>query len=275
MFPISVNAEILPDYVSTLINDYADVIPQDVEDALSKKLIKLRENNDVQLVVLTINSRAEYDHGGDLATFSTDLFNTWGIGDAELNNGVLVLIVKNDREMRLEIGEGYDRGYNRVARSVISESFLPEFRKDDYATGIASGVDATISRIIKPHLRGEIPSDFEEAKGEPGWFAKNWYQVIGGLIIIGIAFRKKIAEVLGLGRKCPNCGSRNIHRHNDTLTTATTTLPGEGRRTDSCSDCDYRNTKNYAISKMRSKSSSSRRSFGGGRSSGGGASGKW
>lgn len=267
----------LPEYVSTLVNDYANLIPAEQETQLRQQLGKLRDETGVEMVVLTIASRAEYEHGGDLQSFSTDLFNAWGIGDAERNDGVLVMIVQRDREMRLELGSGYDPAYDRVARSVVSDDFLPEFRNDNYPGGILSGVSATIDRIAKPHQRGEIPDGMEPEQSPKGWFAKYWFLIIGAAIAALIKFRKSLPSF----GKCPNCGKHKVVNKRETLVPATKVTTGEGRKFQTCRNCDYHNDSTYTISRRSSNSSrsggssGSRGSFGGGSSSGGGSSGRW
>ena len=78
---------------------------------------------------------------------ATGLFNAWGIGDAQRNDGVLILIARYDREMRIEIGRGYGSEWNARMQRVIDTAFLSAFRQDEYQQGIENGVDATILEL--------------------------------------------------------------------------------------------------------------------------------
>jgi len=67
----------------------------------------------VQITLLTIASLSKYDAAPfpRIEGFATALFNHWGVGDSEKNNGVLILISHSDRKMRIEIGSGYSSSW--------------------------------------------------------------------------------------------------------------------------------------------------------------------
>lgn len=194
--------------------------------------------------------------------------------------------------MRIELGSGFNQGYDVIAQDVINRSFLPSFRADNYSVGIETGVIATIERIARPRAAGLPPPEIPAPK-------KNWFDQIFpwlfGLVAAGIVTASVAGRALGdwsyRFRRCPQCGQRGLHREHilqsggDPLppetvpgTTVTgTTVTGSGRRigrvVTSCGHCGYRDEKPWR--QMPTTRSSSGNSFGGGRSSGGGASGRW
>jgi uncharacterized protein len=94
-----------------------------------------------------------------LEAFATALFNHWGVGKAETNDGVMILVFRDDRAMRLELGAAYGRDWDRVAQDVVERNFLNAFATGDYVRGLVWGPRRTIERIVMP---------FREGAGSPG-----------------------------------------------------------------------------------------------------------
>ena len=219
----------------------------------------------IEFAVLTLRSQAPYAAGQSLEDFATGLFNHWGIGDATRNDGILVLVLSEDRAMRIELGAGFARDWDRVSQNVVNRSFLPAFETGDYASGISDGVEDVIASIALPFSEG---SDAPSADGElPPWMA--FVAILGALLIVA---RRFLGDLLTRFQRCPNCGSRALSRVRTTLRRPTRTSQGSGEVTTRCSQCSYRDVRSYTISRLSSSSSSG---FGGGRSGGGGASGRW
>lgn len=263
----------LPDYVSSTVNDFADLLPPAAEAELDQTLTDLRAQSGVELVVVTIASIADYpDAPRTFETFATALFNKWGVGDATRNDGILVLVVRNDREMRIELGAGYPRAYDDIAGSVIRDVFLPSFRADDYETGISKGVAATIERIAKPHSIGALPALEDKDGGIQNWLSRNWIIVAFAGLFGAKRFRSQISDTWVRTRRCPKCGKRSLSRRRHIRRDATIELEGLLDLTTSCNNCDYRYEKPVTLHKSKGRSGGR---FGGGRSSGGGSSGRW
>ncbi|SHH16494.1 TPM domain-containing protein [Marivita hallyeonensis] len=258
-------AQGFPEFERTTITDRADLLTDAQEAALHARLARLREDTGVELAVLTLPSQAPYAPEETIETFATKLFNHWGIGDASRNDGILVLILPDDRAMRIELGAGYARDWDRVAAEVINRSFLPSFEAGDYATGISTGVEDVITSIAEPFTTGTEapPSNMP---------AMNWLvitSIVGSFLLIA---RRSIGDWLTRLRRCPNCGRRALSRTRKTLRKASKSSEGNGEVKTRCAMCDYRDVRSFTIPRTRSSSSGS---FGGGRSGGGGATGRW
>ena len=93
----------LPEYENIYVNDYAQILDNDAEERIRNSLKELYQYRQIEMTVLTITSMGNYDSRGPIELFSTRLFNKWGIGDADRNDGVLILVSRNDRKMRIEI----------------------------------------------------------------------------------------------------------------------------------------------------------------------------
>ncbi len=278
-------ADSWPVYQTSYVNDYAHLIDADAEERITTALRGLSEETGVEATVLTLNDRRTFRSRGTLEEFATGLFNEWGIGNAETNDGILVLVILNDREMRIELGEGYGRSYDGEAQNIIDTIFLPAFKNGQYSHGIEDGTDAVIERIARVHFNGQGPgvitSTAEGLTGEltPERIGSGLIgAVIGAVVAAGIAaliFGRKLRDRF---TRCPNCGTRGVRSSRKVLTHATRSHTGRGEHHTNCPRCGYADTTIYTIpiiTSSSSSSSSSGGSFGGGSSSGGGASGSW
>jgi len=108
-----------------------------------------------QVVVVTVNSLA----GWTVERYGRWLGNTWGIGQADQDNGVVLLVAPNDRRVRIEVGRGLESTLtDKTAQSIIDHEILPRFRDDDLQGGIVAGHQAILQA-----LGGEYrePTDWE------------------------------------------------------------------------------------------------------------------
>jgi len=259
-----------PGYGSIWVNDQADVLGEATEERITTALQRLAEETGVQATVLTLHTRWGYS-GDSLEAFATRLFNAWGIGDAERNDGILVLVLTTDREMRIELGAGYPDGYNAVAQEIIDEVFLPAFGRSDFEGGIEAGVEAIATRIAREHAAGNPPQPVSSGSDTGDAARIGVFATLFALFAGWLAVGRRIVDRF---RRCPTCGVRGVRTTRETLKPATRHSTGRGRRTVICPHCGHEHSTTYKISRVRS-SSTSGGSFGGGSSSGGGASGRW
>lgn len=270
-FPVMALAQDLPAPLTDTVSDYADLLTAEQELALTNRLLAARAETGVHIVVATIARISNSGGSGQsIESYGKKLFNHWGIGDATRNDGILILIAKEDRETRIALGAGYDPVYDGLAQRVIDRDMLPAFRLDDYAGGIAAGAEAVITGLAKP-FAAKAPPPAVEPESDPAGFA------VFAVAFVGVALmllRRKIGDALTRFRACPQCGARGLHRHRDTVTAATQTLAGSGLQITRCTQCSFERRDSFAIP-VRGSGGSGKSGFGGGRSSGGGASGKW
>ena len=270
LLPALAVAQDYPSYDNIWVNDQASVLDDPAEERITASLQALADETGVQATVLTMHTRWGYP-GDSLESFATALFNDWGIGDATRNDGILVLVLTEDREMRIELGSGYPGGYDAVAKEIIDDVFIPAFGKADFQGGIGAGTDVVIQRIAREHAAGNAPAPVSGESDAGDKFGLG----LGALVVVILGavaiFGQRIADRF---RRCPSCGARGVQTTRDVLEAATRTATGQGRKTITCPHCGHEEHSTYTISRVR-RSSSSSGSFGGGSSSGGGASGRW
>lgn len=158
LVPVSLSAQTLtyPNYSEIYVNDFADLLPLEDEDRIRAKLIELKEKKDIEFTVVTIGLMSDYGHHGEIEPFATGLFNDWGVGNAQRNDGLMMLIARYDRKMRIEVGSGYGATKNVPMGNVIDTKITPRFKKDDYVGGIEHGVDAVIREVT-----GSWPGEYD------------------------------------------------------------------------------------------------------------------
>lgn len=265
-----------PAYSDIYVNDLADVLTAEDEAQLRAELDKLHVDSGVEMTVLTIPTRKTYEAGGTLEAFATGLFNEWGVGRADLNDGILVFVATEDREMRIVLGQGYDQGYDVLAQDIVKRWFTPEFRDGNYGAGILAGSGEVITRIARRHAEGLAPEAVPAAS--KGLLDRLLPWVFGAVFagVIGKMFLgRQIGDWTYRFRRCPTCGQRGLHREH--VAPQDPAQPNTGRIITRCPSCRWEDDRprNRAVGTSASRGSNGGGSFGGGKSSGGGASGRW
>ncbi|MGO4914695.1 TPM domain-containing protein [Pseudogemmobacter sp. W21_MBD1_M6] len=279
IIPATVLAQGFPSYSNIYVNDYADVLDDAAEARITAAEQALEASHGVQVSVLTIDRRSDYGDSPSIESFAKALFNDWGIGNVDANNGILILVAVQDREMRVALGAAYPPVYDGLAQRVIDTQFLPAFRKDRYQDGIEAGLAMIIDRLAIPLAQKQAVqlSDIPDAPGQDN----TEIMLVAGaffgfLALMFLAASGVLGKIRTRLRRCPNCGRHSLSQHDEVLENATLDAEGKRRRGVTCDQCDYDDRRVSIIPvRTRSTGSGSGGSFGGGRSSGGGASGKW
>jgi len=142
------------------VNDYADMLSPSTEQQLDAALKEFERTDSTQIVVLTIASL----EGESLEEFSIKVAEKWKIGQKGLDNGAILLISKNDRKLRIEVGYGLEgKMTDLMAGRIIRDVITPYFRSGQYDQGVIEGVQAMI-RLT----RGEFQSSPQAHSGKGG-----------------------------------------------------------------------------------------------------------
>jgi uncharacterized protein len=168
------------------INDYAALIPADKARDLEERLARFEAETGHQIAVLTIPSLK----GDSLEDFSIRVAEAWKIGKKGFDNGAILLVARDDRKLRIEVGYGLEGVMpDAIASRIIREVITPRFRSGDFAGGIEAGVD-TMLRITK----GEILP--ERTRPAPGPTASP-----GGSLITILMITAMLALFVGMTRR--------------------------------------------------------------------------
>lgn len=134
-----------PEARDNYINDFAFVIDNYEQTELQKKLHDFENHSGVEIVVVTIHGFRDYRTSASTwEQFATGLFNKWDIGNRSKNDGVMILVSKADRKIRIELGSDYPRHYDAMMKKIIDDTMVPELKNDNYTIGIVRGTEAVI-----------------------------------------------------------------------------------------------------------------------------------
>jgi uncharacterized protein len=134
------NATEIP-YLTGRVNDNAQILSENARKSLSETLKEQENKTTDQIVILTIPSL----EGESIEDYANRVFNEWKIGQKDKDNGILMLIVPDERKMRIEVGYGLESVMPDVlAGRIIRNIMAPSFREGDYDGGITKGAQAVI-----------------------------------------------------------------------------------------------------------------------------------
>lgn len=135
----------------TSVYDYAAVLSPQEKTQLEEKLIRYSDSTSSQIVVITIESLK----GEDVSQLATTWAHTWGIGQAKEDNGVIILVAKNERKIAINPGYGLeDRLTAGIGGEIIRNIITPEFKAGSYYKGLDKGADALFD-VFKGKYKGK------------------------------------------------------------------------------------------------------------------------
>lgn len=145
-----------------LVNDFADILSPQEEAALEEKI------KGPEVAIVTIESL----EGNTIENYANELFQEWGIGSAEKDDGILILVSEQDREVRIEVGYGLE-GEITDAESfwIIEDKIKPNFKQGRYFEGLNEALDEIV-RAEKEEIQQSI----------------SWQEIVIYMIIILIFF---------------------------------------------------------------------------------------
>jgi len=129
------------------VQDRANILPPAQEIQLSRRSEQLEKATSDQLVVVTVPTL----NGQDIARFSTDLGNREGIGQADRDNGVLLVVAPKEREVRIAVGYGLEGLLTNQRAGQIVDHMLPYFRSGDRVGAVNIGV-SEIDAVLRSNL---------------------------------------------------------------------------------------------------------------------------
>jgi uncharacterized protein len=140
----SVFAYVSPGKPVGMVNDFAAILTPTQKAVLENKVGNFARPAGIQMAVVTIPTL-----GGDsIENYATQLFTEWGIGQKIKDNGILILVAPNERQVRIEVGYGLEPTVTDAMSSVIIRTIIiPAFKTGDYYSGINAGTDKIIGLI--------------------------------------------------------------------------------------------------------------------------------
>jgi uncharacterized protein len=195
------------------ILDQANLLSESDKKKIRQIADKVLKDKAAPIIVVTIDSMAH--HGGAglrIETFARLLFDQWEIGPAKLgktpwNYGILLLVARDDRQARIELGAGWRHDKDVQAQQIMEEQIIPRFKQGDYSGGIVAGVESLdkMARDLKLPSRPRSTAEYVVPavigglglftiislirRGSGGWAWIFWAAVLGviGAILYDMA----------------------------------------------------------------------------------------
>lgn len=168
--------------VETSVYDYVDLLSNTQKRNLEQKLIRYSDSTSTQIVVAIISSTK----GEDITYLGAQWGQAWGIGQADKDNGILILLATDDRRIAINTGYGVEGSLtDLMSKRIIERVIIPEFKKGDYFAGLDKGSDA-----IFQVLNGEFTEDRSFGNGTRFPFEGLFPLIIFIVILIILLNRK-------------------------------------------------------------------------------------
>lgn len=145
-----------------LVNDYTNTLTEDQKAALEQKLVAYDDSTSNQVAIVIVPTTNDYAP----VDYAVKLGREWGIGNKKNNNGVVVLVVKDDHQVFIAPGYGLEGALPDITvKSIIDNEILPNFRNDDFYRGLDRGTTAIFKAAAGEY---KAPAGYRSSKGKGG-----------------------------------------------------------------------------------------------------------
>jgi uncharacterized protein len=159
--------------------------------ALTQTLKEFESRKGSQIAVLIVPTTGEET----IEQFSIRVAEAWKIGRKKIDDGALLVIARNDRHLRIEVGYGLEGALtDATTRRIIDEVITPKFKAGDFAGGVRAGIERMIGVIGGEKLPAPEPEHWQ-APGSPENAANPF--VIFGLIVLAVILRSALGRLVG------------------------------------------------------------------------------
>jgi len=187
IFTLTVTAKVPAHTSEFYVNDFANVLSSKSKNYIIKMGNQTNNENGLQVVVTTVESL----EGRDIDSYAIEMAREWGIGSKEKNNGILILLSLNDREIKVEVGYGLEGDLNDAKVGRLLDNYaIPYFKNGDFDTGLLTLYKAILTEL------GVVEGEVEPIKEEDDYNL--------GEIIVTIIFLLIILFIIKKGRRGPH-----------------------------------------------------------------------
>lgn len=165
------------------VNDFSKTLTIEQKQQLENKLISFERETSNEISAVIIDDL----QNDTIENFAVKLFEEWGIGKEGKDNGILILVAKNNREMRIEVGYGLEGALTDAqAGSIINQIMKPAFRDNNFYKGI----DGAIDKIILA-TKGEYQASQSNSNNSSNWDMMVFLIFLGFIWLSAILGRSK------------------------------------------------------------------------------------
>jgi uncharacterized protein len=192
------NVQVVPPLTAHVMDQTSTLNPAQLQ-ALEAKLTAFEQDRGAQVVVLMLPTTAPED----IAAYAQRVGDSWKIGRKAVGDGLLLVVAKNDRQVRIETTKALEGAIPDLAASqIIDNAITPRFKQGDFAGGLEAGADQIIALISGENL----PAPARTSAGSQGVKGFNWMDLavflffavpVGARVISGVVGRKAGSIVTG------------------------------------------------------------------------------
>jgi len=189
VFGFLCKADDFPARSSTIVTDFTNTLSASEQQSLEQKLVAFNDSTSSQVAIVIMGSVGNYD----ISDYAVQLYNNWGIGQKEKNNGVLILVAKDDHKVWITTGYGMEGVLpDALCKSIVNNDIVPNFKAGDYYEGLDAAVNS-IESIVK----GEYTADQYISHGKKF----PWFGILIALFIFIIVIVSKIGSTRNYARR--------------------------------------------------------------------------
>ena len=162
--PQAFAAEVIPPKPAAYFNDYAGVVSKEAASRFNEQLAQFERETSNQVVVAVFPKMESDD---DVAAYTQRVAQSWGVGQKDKRNGVVLFVFTQDRKMFIQVGYGLEGALPDLTAFDITEYRIkPHFRTNDYEGGLAEGIDS-ILKAIRGEYKGTGRTHSERRTSSP------------------------------------------------------------------------------------------------------------
>ena len=193
MFALSAWAQVAVPELSRRVTDLTATLSTEQANALENKLATFEARKGTQIAVLIVPTTEPED----IAQFGIRVADQWNIGREKIDDGLILIVAKNDRKLRIEVGYGLEGVIpDAIAKRVIAETMTPYFKAGDFNGGIEAGI-----RQLMGLIEGESlpPPGKQSGDGEAPFVLLIFGGIIAGWLLSAMMSRPAAGGVAALG----------------------------------------------------------------------------
>ncbi len=158
--------------LSSPVTDVTNTLSSAEQQALAQKLSAFAQEKGSQIAVLIVPTTQPED----IAQYSLRVAEAWQIGRDKEDDGVIILLAKNDRKMRIEVGYGLEGAIpDAIARRIVSDVMAPYFRQGDFA----GGLNAAVAQLMALISGEALPAPAKKQAGASSFLITYPYSCLG------------------------------------------------------------------------------------------------
>lgn len=217
---------------NNLVSNPDNILSASAVDSINSILVPMRSKGVAEIAVVVLD---RIDEGEDSYFFAHNLFNEWGVGKKGKDNGVVIYVNKQLRDIQIEVGYGLEGTLpDAVCKRIISQTIAPELKKGNWDKGLEAGV-GTMCGILNGDT-SLLAADNEQSDN------LNFLAPIGFIFVI-VLFLAVIFVASLFEKRCNNCGKKNALRRVKSEVIANNAMRKTILTTYRCKYCGHTETK--------------------------------